>query len=145
MPDRVRAFWVTGPGQGEIRDVTLPPRGPGDVLVRTRFTGISRGTESLVFSGRVPQSEWTRMRAPFQDGDFPAPVKYGYMNVGVVEKGPDELRGRTVFTLYPHQTRYVVPASWTHLLPEGLPPRRAVLAANLETAVNGVWDARPHV
>jgi threonine dehydrogenase-like Zn-dependent dehydrogenase len=145
MGDRARAFWVTGPSQGEIRDVTLPSRGPGDVLVRTRFTGISRGTESLVFAGRVPQSEWTRMRAPFQDGDFPAPVKYGYMNVGIVEEGPDELRNRHVFALYPHQTRYVIPASWIHPLPDRLPPRRAVLAANLETAVNGLWDARPHV
>jgi NADPH:quinone reductase-like Zn-dependent oxidoreductase len=145
MGEGARAFWVTGPGQGEIRDVMLPSCGPDDLLVRTCFTGISRGTESLVFAGRVPQSEWTRMRAPFQEGEFPAPVKYGYMNVGVVEDGPPELRDRHVFALYPHQTRYVVPASWAHPLPDGLPPRRAVLAANLETAVNGLWDARPHL
>jgi threonine dehydrogenase-like Zn-dependent dehydrogenase len=85
------------------------------------------------------------MRAPFQEGDFPAPVKYGYMNVGLVEEGPETLRGRHVFVLFPHQTRYVVPAAWAHPLPEDVPPRRGVLAANLETAVNGVWDARPHV
>lgn len=145
MDDRARAFWVTGPGTGEIRDVALPAPGPDDVLVRTEFSAISRGTESLVFAGRVPRSEWTRMRAPFQDGDFPAPVKYGYMNVGRVEQGPDSLRGRHVFVLFPHQTRYVVPATWAHPLPDDLPPRRAVLAANLETAVNGVWDARPHI
>jgi threonine dehydrogenase-like Zn-dependent dehydrogenase len=145
MDSPARAFWVTSPGQGEIRDVALPARGPNDLLVRTRFTGISRGTESLVFSGRVPPSEWTRMRAPFQDGDFPAPVKYGYMNVGLVEDGPAPLLGRHVFVLFPHQTRYVVPAEWAHPLPADIPPRRAVLAANLETAVNGIWDARPHV
>jgi threonine dehydrogenase-like Zn-dependent dehydrogenase len=145
MQDTARAFWVTAPGEGEIRYVPLPARGPDDLLVRTRFTGISRGTESLVFTGRVPASERTRMRAPFQDGEFPAPVKFGYINVGLVEEGPDALRGRHVFVLFPHQTRYVVPAGWAHPLPEGLPPRRGVLAANLETAVNGMWDARPHV
>jgi threonine dehydrogenase-like Zn-dependent dehydrogenase len=143
--DTARAFWVTAPGEGEIRELALPARGPDDLLIRTRFTAISRGTESLVFAGRVPASERTRMRAPFQEGDFPAPVKFGYVNVGRVEEGPDALRGRHVFVLFPHQTRYVVPSSWAHVLPADLPPRRGVLAANLETAVNGLWDARPHV
>jgi NADPH:quinone reductase-like Zn-dependent oxidoreductase len=145
MRDRARAFWVTAPGRGEIQDVRLAPPREDDVVVRTCFSGVSRGTEALVFAGRVPRSEWTRMRAPFQEGEFPAPVKYGYMNVGVVEAGPAELRGRTVFALYPHQTHYVVPALWVHPLPQDLPPRRAVLAANMETAVNGLWDARPHI
>jgi 2-desacetyl-2-hydroxyethyl bacteriochlorophyllide A dehydrogenase len=145
MRDIARAFWVTAPGRGEIQNVRLAPPRDDDVVVRTCFSGVSRGTEALVFTGRVPRSEWTRMRAPFQDGEFPAPVKYGYMSVGVVEAGPAELRGRTVFALFPHQTHYVVPASWVYPLPEDLPPRRAVLAANMETAVNGLWDARPHV
>ena len=145
MRDTARAFWVTAPGRGEIQDVTLPSRRDDEVLVRTCFSGVSRGTEALVFDGRVPRSEWTRMRAPFQDGEFPAPVKYGYMNVGTVEEGPPALRHRMVFVLYPHQTRYVVPAVWAHPVPEDVPPRRAVLAANMETAVNGLWDARPHV
>jgi threonine dehydrogenase-like Zn-dependent dehydrogenase len=141
MTAAARAFWITAPGQGEIRDETLPPAGPGDAVVRARFSGISRGTESLVFAGRVPESEWARMRAPFQAGDFPAPLKYGYSSVGVVEAGPQALCGRTVFVLHPHQTRYVVPADWLHVVPDGVPPARAVLAANLETALNGVWDA----
>ena len=145
MRDIARAFWVTAPGRGEIRSVPLAPPREDEVLVRTCFSGVSRGTEALVFAGRVPRSEWARMRAPFQEGDFPAPVKYGYMNVGVVEAGPSGLRGRTVFVLFPHQTHYVVPAARIHPLPEGLPPRRAVLAANMETAVNGLWDARPHL
>ena len=109
--------------------------------VRTLYSGISRGTESLVFTGRVPASEHARMRAPFQSGEFPAPVKYGYANVGVVEQGPAGLEGATVFCLFPHQTRYVVPARAVHPLPRALPPARAVLAANLETAMNGLWDA----
>jgi threonine dehydrogenase-like Zn-dependent dehydrogenase len=106
---------------------------------------VSRGTEALVFQGRVPPGEYERMRAPFQAGGFPAPVKYGYASVGTVERGPDDLRGRRVFTLFPHQTRYVVPARSISVLPDGVPSERAVLAANLETAINGVWDARPHL
>ncbi len=141
MTTHARAFWVAAPGRGEIRDEALPSEGPGDTRVRTLFSAVSRGTESLVFNGRVPESEWSRMRAPFQSGDFPAPVKYGYASVGAVESGPAQLVGRTVFSLYPHQTRYVVPAEAVHPLPEGLDPARAVLAANMETALNGVWDA----
>ena len=138
-----RAFWICEPGRGEIRDVTLPPLGAGDVRVRTCYTAISRGTEALVFEGRVPPSERERMRAPFQEGTFPGPLKYGYINVGVVEDGPADLRGRAVFSLYPHQTRFVVPATAVRPLPDGLPVERAVLAANMETALNGLWDAAP--
>jgi 2-desacetyl-2-hydroxyethyl bacteriochlorophyllide A dehydrogenase len=136
------AFWVVAPGHGEIRPETPAPPSPSDVVVRTLYSGISRGTESLVFHGRVPPSEYQRMRAPFQQGDFPGPVKYGYANVGHVEHGPPALVGRTVFALYPHQTRFVVPATAVHVVPDAVPPRRAVLAANMETALNGVWDAR---
>lgn len=140
-----RAFWVAQPGHGEIRDETLAVPGPDQVLVSTLYSAISRGTEKLVFEGRVPPAEFRRMRSPFQSGDFPAPVKYGYISVGVVEQGPQSLRGREVFCLYPHQTHYVVPADAVHPLPAGLPPARAVLAANMETALNGVWDAAPAV
>jgi threonine dehydrogenase-like Zn-dependent dehydrogenase len=139
------AFWVTAAGRGEIRAVRLPAARDGDAVVRALYSGISRGTESLVHAGRVPPSEYARMRAPFQDGEFPAPVKYGYASVGVVEDGPAQLRGRAAFCLYPHQTRYVVPADALHLLPENVPAARAVLAANLETAINGLWDAAPRV
>ncbi len=139
------AFWVTAPGRGELRQELLPPPGDGEVVVRALYSGVSRGTESLVFAGRVPPSEYTRMRAPFQAGDFPAPVKYGYASVGVVEQGPAALIGRTVFCLFPHQTRYVVPAAALHALPPDVPAARAVLAANLETAINGLWDALPRI
>lgn len=145
MSDNARAFWVVAPGRGEIRDEVLRHAAQDDVVVQTLFSGISRGTESLVFMGRVPESERTRMRAPFQEGEFPAPVKYGYASVGRVERGPNGVVGRTVFVLHPHQTRYVVPASAVHVLPADVPAARAVLTANLETALNGLWDARPHV
>jgi len=136
-----QACWVTGPSRAEIRTENLGPPGPDEVRVRTLHSGVSRGTECLVFRHEVPASEAQRMRAPFQVGDFPSPVKYGYVSVGRVEAGPEALQGRTVFCLHPHQTVFQVPASAVTPLPEGVPPARAVLAANLETAINALWDA----
>ncbi|MFD0804243.1 dehydrogenase, partial [Streptomonospora algeriensis] len=145
MARSASAFWITGPGTGGIRPTELPPPGPGEVVVRTRYSAVSRGTEALVWRGGVPESQHRAMRAPFQEGGFPGPVKYGYLNVGRVEEGPPELLGRTVFCLYPHQTRYTVPADAVTPVPEDVPARRAVLAGTLETAVNAVWDAAPLV
>ncbi len=137
------AFWVTSPAKGELRREQLATPAQDEVLIRTLYSGVSRGTESLVFNGRVPESEFSRMRAPFQSGEFPAPVKYGYCSVGCIEKGPDALLNKTVFCLFPHQDRYVVPASAVLEVPDEVPAKRAVLAANMETAINGVWDAEP--
>ena len=136
-----RAFWTVGPGRGELRAETLPPPGAGEALVRTLATGISRGTETLVFAGRVPASQRAAMRCPFQAGEFPFPVKYGYAAVGVVEAGAPALAGRRVFCLHPHQDRFVAPVAMLHPVPDAVPTRRAVLAANMETALNIAWDA----
>ena len=141
MTDDALAFWIVAAGRGEIRAETLPPAAAGEVVVEALYSGISRGSESLVFQGRVPISEHQRMRAPFQAGDFPAPVKYGYCSVGRVVSGSPALQDRIVFSLFPHQSRYVVPAAAVHLVPDDVPARRAILAANMETALNGVWDA----
>jgi threonine dehydrogenase-like Zn-dependent dehydrogenase len=136
MPLQARAFWTIAAGIGELRAETLAPLGPGEVLVETLFSGVSRGTERLVFEERVPSSEFERMRAPFQSGDFPFPVKYGYAAVGSVA-GSDE----HVFALHPHQDRFSLPREAALPLPEGVPPARAVLAANMETALNALWDS----
>lgn len=138
-----RAYWTLAPGRGEIRRETLRPPGPGEALVRALWSGISRGTESLVHRGRVPAAVAAQMRAPFQEGELGGPVKYGYLSVGVVEHGPEHLLGRTVFVLHPHQDRYVVPVTALTVLPDDVPPARGVLAGTLETAVNAVWDAAP--
>src|SRR5262245_23833071 len=128
-PNDARSFWIVGPRQAEIRSETLREPNAREVLVRTLYSGISRGTEALVLNGAVPVSEFGRMRAPFQEGDFPAPVKYGYINVGVVEQGPPTLQDTAVFCFYPHQTRYIVPVDAVHRIPDVVPPKRAVLAA----------------
>ena len=136
-----QALFYTAPGIAEMREVALAPLAPDEVEVRTLFSGISRGTERLVAAGAVPPGEYTRMRAPHQEGDFPFPVKYGYAAVGVVEAGPDALLGRHVFSLYPHQSRFHVSAEAVVSLPDDVPAARAVLAANAETALNAIWDA----
>jgi threonine dehydrogenase-like Zn-dependent dehydrogenase len=143
VPRNAVAYWLREPGAGEIRPVVLPEPAEGEALVRTVHSAISRGTESVVYGGHVPVDQYDAMRAPFQAGEFPGPVKYGYLNVGVVEEGPEHLQGRLVFCLYPHQTSYVVPASALTLVPHGVPAARAVLAGTVETAVNALWDAAP--
>jgi threonine dehydrogenase-like Zn-dependent dehydrogenase len=135
------ALWYAATRECVLNVEALPAPGPGECLVRTLWSGISRGTERLVFDGRVPESQYDSMRAPFQQGAFPYPVKYGYCAVGTVDAGPEDLLGRTVFCLHPHQDRFVAPAERLALVPEGLPARRAVLAANMETALNAHWDA----
>jgi threonine dehydrogenase-like Zn-dependent dehydrogenase len=140
-----RALWTVGVSQAEIREERVPTPAPGEVTIRTLESGISRGTEALVFAGRVPRSEWGRMRCPFQAGDFPFPVKYGYAAVGMIEDGPPERIGQRVFCLHPHQTRFTVPAAAAIPVPDAVPTRRAVLAAQIETALNASWDAAPRI
>jgi len=138
--ETAQALWYVGPGKGEIRAETVPPPKAGEVRVRAVASALSRGTERLVFSGMVPESEYDRMRAPFMGGAFPFPVKYGYAMVGRVEDGPAELKNRLCFGLYPHQTVFNLSAENVVPLPRGLPAERAVLAANMETALNATWD-----
>ena len=140
---RAQALWYVAPGKAEIRSEPVAPLAAGEVRVRAVASALSRGTERLVFSGRVPESEFERMRAPFMSGAFPFPVKYGYAMVGRVEEGTPDLKGRLCFALYPHQTVFNLPAENIVLLPEELPSERAVLAANMETALNALWDGQP--
>jgi hypothetical protein len=141
--DLAHALWYSRAGQAEIRQESLAAPGADQIRVRALVSAISRGTEALVFGGRVPTSEYERMRAPFMAGEFPFPVKYGYASVGRIEDGPEALRGRVVFSLHPHQDLFNIPASAAIPLPEDVPQQRAILAANMETALNAVWDASP--
>lgn len=136
-----RALWYVRPGAVELRQAPLPALEPGKVQVRALYSGVSRGTERLILNGLVPANEHARMRAPMQEGEFPFPVKYGYCAVGVIEAGPEDMLGQEVFCLHPHQDFFQVPAAMAVPLPEGLPARRATLAANMETALNAVWDS----
>lgn len=136
---KTQALWITSQGRAEYRETSWET-GEGDLEITTLFTGISRGTERLVFEGRVPEGEYETMRAPFQGGDFSFPVKYGYSAVGRIEN--TARAGETVFVLYPHQARFSVPSAAAVPVPQQVPAARAVLAANMETALNIVWDAQ---
>jgi NADPH:quinone reductase-like Zn-dependent oxidoreductase len=140
-PLSARALWYIGEGACALRPVAITSPGKDEAQVRTLFSAISRGTERLIFSGKVPPSEYQRMRGPNQEGDFPFPVKYGYCATGIVEKGPSEWLGKTVFALHPHQTHFTLPVTALTPIPDTVPAERATLAANMETALNGVWDS----
>lgn len=141
LPLRARALWLVPPHDARIESEPLPLRSADQLLIHTAWSAVSRGTETLVYNGDVPASEYERMRAPFQSGDLPGRVKHGYANVGRVIDGPDGWQDRWVFCLYPHQTDYVVDMNAVVPIPADVPPERAVLAANLETAINAVWDS----
>ena len=143
MAETAQALWYTGPGTAQIQSEELGPLSGGSVRICATHGAISRGTEALVAAGRVPPSEFARMRAPFMAGSFPFPVKYGYAIVGRVERGLASLVGCTVFALHPHQTLFDLPADAAVVVPPNVPASRAVLAANMETALNAVWDAGP--
>jgi threonine dehydrogenase-like Zn-dependent dehydrogenase len=139
------AYWVTESGHGELRPEAIPTPGPKEALVRTLYSGVSRGTERVVHEGRVPERVADLMHAPHQEGDFPGPVKYGYLSVGVVEEGPEDWIGKTVFSLHPHQDFYVVPTNQLTAIPEDVPARRAVLTGIVEVAINALWEAGPRL
>jgi NADPH:quinone reductase-like Zn-dependent oxidoreductase len=141
---QAKALWYVAPGKAELREEALAPAADladGMVPVRALFGAVSRGTERLVCNGKVPPGEYERMRPPFMAGVFPFPVKYGYATVGRVMAGP--LREQVVFALHPHQDHFSVPAEAIVEIPQGIPPQRAVLAANMETALNALWDGAP--
>jgi NADPH:quinone reductase-like Zn-dependent oxidoreductase len=141
LPKTASALFYTGPMAAELRPLPLPPLAPDEALVRTEFSAISRGTERLIASGQVPPEEYARMRCPLQEGNFPFPVKYGYCATGIVEDGPADWRGARVFVLHPHQDRFVCDVAWLNRVPDFVNPARAALAANMETALNAIWDS----
>jgi NADPH:quinone reductase-like Zn-dependent oxidoreductase len=139
----IQALWYVGAGRAELRPESAAAPSSAQVRVRALFGAISRGTERLVFEGRVPPSQFQRMRSPNMAGEFPYPAKYGYATVGRVEQGPPHLQDRIVFALHPHQSVFTVAAASVLPVPEQVPPARAVLAANMETALNALWDGAP--
>ena len=143
--DQATAYWTTGPERGELRAEELPVPGPGEALVRTLYSGISKGTEIVVHTCSVPPRVAEAMRAPHQEGSFPSPVKFGYLSVGIVEQGPEDWLGQKVFCLNPHQDRYIVDISALTRIPDAVPPRRAVLTGTVETAINALWEAGPRI
>lgn len=135
------ALWHDAKYKLSLRTELLCPVTDSNLLLECLWSGVSKGTERLVFEGLIPKTEWERMRCPFQHGTFNYPVKYGYGFVGRIMDTDRSDCGKNVFCLHPHQTHAIVPQDAVHILPDDLPPRRAILAANMETALNVTWDA----
>lgn len=137
-----REYWTEAAGSGGIRAADIPAPGPGEVLIETEVSGISPGTETLVHRGQVPAEVADLMAAPHQLGTLDFPVSHGYLNVGVVRRGPAELLGRRVFTLSGHRSHLVVPESACHVVAAEVPSERALLAGVAEVGLNAVWESQ---
>lgn len=136
-----KALWFRTRGHAEILEERLPRLRPGWCRLHTLFSAISPGTERLVYSGEVPEDLHREMRCPYMGGKFPFPVKYGYSLVGKITEGPEDSIGSVVHVLHPHQDQCIVRTEHTFPIPPQVPPSRATLASNLETAVNAIWDS----
>ncbi len=143
MSVTARALWHNSPFDSTLRREVLADSKDGELLLRSMFSLVSQGTERLVACGAVPESLYGSMRVPYMGGNFSFPVKYGYALVGEVLNQGHPWQGRAVFVMHPHQDYCVVAQRDCFCLPANVSPRSAVLAANLETAVTALWDARP--
>ena len=141
------SVWFPRAREVEIRDETVGRPGPGEVRIHAIASGLSHGTEMLVFRGEVPTD--LALDLPTLAGSYAFPIKFGYASVGrVVETGAGvtELApGDHVFVHHPHQQEYVVRAAAAVRLPKRLPPELGVFLANCETALNVVLDAHPYL
>ncbi|GFZ81618.1 dehydrogenase [Nesterenkonia alkaliphila] len=135
-------FWIEAPYSARVRETALPEPGAEEVLIETEFSALSPGTETLIYRGEVPETVTALMAAPQQLGELPCPVSHGYLNVGRVSRGPQELLGQRVFTLAGHRSHVVVPGADCHPVPEGMPSERALLAGIAEVGLNAVWESQ---
>ncbi|RMG66652.1 MAG: dehydrogenase [Bacteroidetes bacterium] len=140
MPELAHACWHLDAQTSAIQPEPLPDLTAGQLRLRARYSLISAGTERLVARGEVPAEIAGDMGVPFMGGAFPFPIKYGYSLVAEIE-APAPQAGQLVHLLHPHQDRLQVPAGAVFPVPAGVPARRAVLASNLETALNALWDS----
>ena len=138
-----QSFWIKKKNNSYIKDHSINQAGKNELLIQTKYSGISYGTERVVYTGSVPDSQRELMRCPYQEGNFGSDVKYGYMNIGKVIDGPPGFKGKYVYTLFPHQTYYILDKTEVTLIPESIPLKRCLLTANMETAINGMWDTLP--
>ncbi|MEC9205932.1 MAG: zinc-binding alcohol dehydrogenase [Pseudomonadota bacterium] len=138
-----KSFWVKKKNFGFIKEHSIDKPKASEALIKTIYSGISFGTERIVFTGSVPKNQTKVMKCPHQEGEFGSNVKYGYLNVGKVIKGSQKFKGKFVFTLFPHQNFFVLKEDDLVLIPKSVPKKRCLLIANMETALNAIWDTSP--
>jgi len=146
---RANAVFHVSERRVESREVALAAPGPGEVLMESRCSAISPGTETMIFSGAFPKDVPLDAGIESLKGSFAYPFSYGYALVGEVSAvGPGvakNLVGQTLFAFHPHQDRAVVPLADCHRVPDGMAAEAALFLAPVETAVNLVLDGAPLV
>ena len=140
---KTKSYWIDKKNKGYFKFGEISSINSNEIVVKTLFSGISYGTEKLVYSGKVPKSQRNLMKCPYQEGDFGNDIKYGYINVGKVVDGDKSYLGNNIFSLYPHQDFYKIPSNEALIIPNKIPLSRCLLIPNLETAINAVWDTLP--
>ena len=137
------SLWLENKNKPKIKKKLLRPSNkPNTLIIKTLYSGISKGTEKLVSSGFVGKDQYKIMKSPFQEGTFSFPIKYGYINVGKVINGPKKLLHKNTFALYPHQDLFEINSKEVQILNESNNPKKYLLTANMETAINIFWDTQ---
>lgn len=140
-------LWFTAPHRVEVREAALPAPAPEQVLVKTRYSAVSTGTELLAYRGQLPCAIAldSSLKALQQPSDYP--LQYGYACVGEVQQTGSAVdpswNGRQVFSFQPHASHFLAHPDELKTVPDGLPAQAAVFLPNMETAVNLVQDGRP--
>ena len=140
-----QSFWVNKKRGSIKKELLNQSLGNDELLVKAYYSGISYGTEKIVHDSQVPANQYEFMRAPHQVGEFNKEVKYGYLSVGKVVVGPKSMMNKMVYTMFPHQSMYILKSSLATLIPSHIPYKRALLTANMETAINAMWDSQPSI
>ena len=137
-----QSFWLIKKNKPKIISSDIfYKKNSKSVLVKTLYSGISKGTEKLVANGKVNFTQFDIMRCPLQEGDFDFPIKYGYINIGEIINGPKFLIGKNIFTLSPHQSILKISLNNINII-KSKNIKKYLLAANMETAVNIFWDSQ---
>lgn len=147
FPRTRRAIWFDSPGRIVVRQEPLPEPQPGQVLVETKFSAISPGTEMLFYRGQVPPDMTIDSAIPELARPVTYPLKYGYACVGKVIKAAEQAdpawTGRMVFAFHPHESHFWAEPEQLLPVPPGLSPEQATLLPNMETAVSLIMDGAP--
>ena len=134
------ALWHLNTEKSIIKPGHLPRINSNQVLIESRYSLISAGTEKSIAQGFISEKHQPFMQVPYMDGSFSLPIKYGYSVVGkVISEG--KYLDRRVHLMHPHQSLIVADIGNVYFISDQLYYSKAALLSNMETIVNAIWDA----